>query len=86
MIGWFSVRGFKKTIKPLDEIAKELGVEAILSGSIQKQGTRTRVIAELTEIDTKKRLWGDDFEYDSKDILLYNLKLLHKLLMRLKPL
>jgi len=68
VIGWFSVRGFRNTTKTLNDIAKELGVAAILSGSIQKDGNKTRIVAELIEVGTNKRLWGDDFEYDSKEI------------------
>ncbi len=39
---------------PLNEIANELNVAAILSGTIQKQGNKTRIIAELIEVVTKK--------------------------------
>ncbi len=69
VIGWFSVKGFKKTIKPLNEIAKELSVAAILSGSVQNQGDKTRIIVELIEVNTNNLLWRKDFEYDSKDLL-----------------
>ena len=69
VIGWFSVRGFKQTTKSLNEIAKELDVAAIFSGTIQKRGDTTRIIVELIEGSTSKRLWGDDFEYANKDIL-----------------
>ena len=69
VIGWFSVRGFKKTTKTLKQVADELGVVAILSGSIARHADKIHIVAELTEVNTKRRLWGDDFEYDSKDIL-----------------
>ena len=69
VIGWFSVRSFKKTTKSLKEIAAELGVTAILSGSIQKREGKTRIIAELIEVRSNKRLWGDDFEYEAKELL-----------------
>ena len=69
VIGWFSVRAFKKTTKTLNEIAKELGVAAIISGSIQKNADKMHVIAELTEVNTKKLLWNYDSVYSSKDLL-----------------
>jgi adenylate cyclase len=69
VIGWFSVRGFKKTTKTLKQIADELGVAAILTGTIQKQDSKTHIISELIEVSTNKRLWGDDFVYEDKDIL-----------------
>ncbi len=49
-------------------LRKRLGVAAILSGSMQKDGNKTRIVAELIEVSTNKRLWGDDFEYESNDI------------------
>ncbi len=69
VIGWFSVRKFKKTKETLKEVADELGVAAVLSGSLEQHADKIHIIAELTEVNTNRRLWGDDFEYDSKDIL-----------------
>jgi adenylate cyclase len=69
VIGWFSVRSFKKTKKSLKQIADELGVAAILSGTIEKHEGKVHIIAELVEVNTNKRLWGDELDYDSKDIL-----------------
>ena len=68
VIGWFSVRGFKRTTRTLNDIAKDLDVAAILSGSMQKDGNKTHIVAELIEVGTNKRLWGDDFEYESNEI------------------
>jgi TolB-like protein/class 3 adenylate cyclase/Tfp pilus assembly protein PilF len=84
VIGWFSVRVFKKTPKTLNEIAKELGVTAILSGTIRKQGDKTRIITELIEVNTNNRLWGADFEYDSKDILSIQSKISGQIVNALK--
>src|SRR4029077_10233350 len=52
VIGWFSVRSFKKTTKTLKQIADELGVAAVLSGTVQKQEGRIHIIAELIEVST----------------------------------
>jgi adenylate cyclase len=68
VIGWVSVRSFKRTTKTIKEIANELGVAAMLTGTFQKQDNKIRVIAELTEAETGKRLWGEDFEYKTTDI------------------
>lgn len=84
VIGWFSVKGFKKTTKSLDEIADELGVAAILSGTFETEGKRTRISVELIEASTKKRLWGDDFEYDSTDILTIQSKVAGQIVNALK--
>jgi adenylate cyclase len=69
VIAWFSVKGFKKTTKSAKEIADELGVAAILTGTIQKVEGKIHIIAELIEVNTNKILWTEDYNYDSKDIL-----------------
>ena len=70
VIGWFSVKSFKKTTKTLLEISNELGgVAAILTGSIQTEANKIRVTWELNEISTNKRLSGDDFKYEDKNII-----------------
>ncbi|HEX3768769.1 MAG TPA: hypothetical protein VHT72_10350, partial [Puia sp.] len=84
VIGWFSVRSFKKTKKTLKEIADELGVAAILSGTMERHSDRIHIIAELIEVNSNKRLWGDDFEYDTKDILSIQSKVAGEIVKALK--
>ena len=84
VIGWFSVRSFKKTTKSLKQIADELGVVAILSGTIQKHEGKVHINAELIEVSTNKRLWGDDFEYQSKDILSIQTEIAEEIVAALK--
>ena len=69
VIAWFSVKSFKKTTKSIKEIADELGVAAILTGTIQKVEGKIHIIAELIDVNTNKRLWGEDYNYNTKDIL-----------------
>ncbi|HET6999834.1 MAG TPA: tetratricopeptide repeat protein, partial [Puia sp.] len=75
VIGWISVRSFKKTSKTLKEIADELDVAAILSGTIEKEDQKTRIRAELIEVGTNKLLWVDKFEYSGNDFLSIQSKL-----------
>ena len=84
VIGWFSVRKFKKTNETLKQVADELGVAAVLSGSMEQHADKIHIIAELTEVNTNKRLWGDDFEYDSKDILSIQSKVVAEIVNALK--
>ena len=84
VIGWFSVRSFKKTTKTLKQIADELGVAAVLSGTIQEHEGKMHIIAELIEISTNKRLWGDNFDYEGKDILSIQSEVAGKIVSALK--
>jgi adenylate cyclase len=84
VIGWFSVRSFKKSPKTLKQIADELDVAAILSGSMQRHEGKIHIIAELIEVNSNKRIWGDDFEYDSRDILSIQSKVAGEIVTALK--
>ena len=59
---------YKKTTKKIMEIAQELGVAAILAGSVRKAGPRVRIVAHLVDPKTEKHLWGDTFDRQLTDI------------------
>jgi adenylate cyclase len=50
------------------EIGKELGVRYVLEGSVQRDGTRVRVNAQLIDAQSGAHLWADRFEEDASDL------------------
>jgi serine/threonine protein kinase len=64
-----SVMRLKKTDKSLPEIAKQLGVEGIVEGSVTRGGGRVRVTAQLIQASTDQHLWADSFDRDAADVL-----------------
>jgi adenylate cyclase len=50
------------------EIGKELGVRYVLEGSVQRDGTRVRVNAQLIDTASGAHLWADRFEEDASDL------------------
>jgi TolB-like protein/tetratricopeptide (TPR) repeat protein len=64
-----SVMQFKDTKKPLPEIARALGVDGILEGSVQRSGGRVRVTAQLVRADSDTHLWAETYERDTRDVL-----------------
>jgi serine/threonine-protein kinase len=64
-----SVMRFKGTTTPLPEIAAELGVDAVVEGSVVRSGDRVRVTALLIEAKTDRHLWAESYERDVTDIL-----------------
>jgi adenylate cyclase len=50
------------------EIGKELGVRYVLEGSVQRDGTRVRVNAQLIDAEAGAHLWADRFEEDVADL------------------
>jgi TolB-like protein len=54
---------------PLPEIAKVLGVDAIVQGSVQRSGDRVRIDVRLIDGRTDAHLWARDYEQEVTDIL-----------------
>ncbi len=64
-----SIMQFKGTKEPLPEIAKQLGVEAFIVGSVQSSGSRVRITAQLVDPPTGQQLWTRAYERDLTDVL-----------------
>jgi serine/threonine-protein kinase len=64
-----SAMRFKGVRRPLPEIARELGVDAVVEGSVLRAGNRVRITAQLIEAATDKHLWAERYERDMADVL-----------------
>jgi serine/threonine protein kinase/tetratricopeptide (TPR) repeat protein len=64
-----SVMRFKNSKEALRTIAKTLGVDAIVEGSVQRVGNRVRITAQLIEASTDQHLWAKSYERDFNDVL-----------------
>lgn len=64
-----SVMRFKGTRLSLPEIARMLGVDAVVEGSVIRQGSRIRVHAQLIRGATDEHLWADEYDGELGDVL-----------------
>jgi eukaryotic-like serine/threonine-protein kinase len=64
-----SVMRYKGTTKTIPEIGRELGVDAIVEGSVQRVGGRVRITARLIRASTDTHLWASEYERDAADVL-----------------
>jgi len=64
-----SVMRYKGTKKSLREIGRELGVDAIVEGTIQHSGNRVGINAQLIQVATDMHLWADSYDEDASHIL-----------------
>jgi TolB-like protein/DNA-binding winged helix-turn-helix (wHTH) protein len=60
---------YKGTKKTLPEIARELHIEAVVEGSVQRVGDHVRVAAELLYGPNDRPLWAQSYERDLRDTL-----------------
>jgi eukaryotic-like serine/threonine-protein kinase len=64
-----SVMRYKATRKPIPEIARELGADGIVEGSVMRAGERVRITAQLIQAATNRHLWAHVYERDMRDVL-----------------
>ena len=64
-----SVMRYKRSQKSLPEIAKELNVDAVMEGSIERSGNNVRINAQLIQAATDQHLWAESYERDLHDVL-----------------
>jgi eukaryotic-like serine/threonine-protein kinase len=64
-----SAMRYKGTTKTMSQIGRELGVDAIVEGSVQRVGGRVRITAQLIRAATDKHLWAREYERDAADVL-----------------
>jgi TolB-like protein len=60
---------YKGTKKSIPEIAREVGVDAIVEGSVVVSGSRVSIKVQLIEAARDKRLWSNSYERESADII-----------------
>jgi TolB-like protein/Flp pilus assembly protein TadD len=59
---------FKNTTEDLREVARKLGVDNVLEGSVRKSGNRIRATAQLVKADDGFHLWSQTFDYEIDDV------------------
>ncbi len=60
---------YKDTEKRLPEIAAELGVDAVIEGSIQPAGDEVRFTMQMIDGRTDRHLWARSYHRELGDIL-----------------
>jgi TolB-like protein/Flp pilus assembly protein TadD len=69
VISHTSVMRFKDPQLSAPEIGKRLGVDAIVEGSVTREGTRIRVTAQLIRAASDTHFWSETYDREFKDSL-----------------
>ncbi len=59
---------FKGKDIDLKKVAKQLGVNHILEGSVRKSGTKVRITAQLIETSSDRHLWSETYDRELTDV------------------
>src|ERR1700692_3221033 len=63
-----SVMQYRRVHRPLREIARELGVDGILEGSVVRSGSRVHITAQLIHAASDTHVWAERFDRDLSDL------------------
>ena len=64
-----SIMGFSDTKLSVPEIAKNLKVDAVVEGSVIRDGNRIRVHAQLIRAATDEHFWSEEYDRQVEDVL-----------------
>jgi serine/threonine-protein kinase len=63
-----SVLPYKNSRQPLSEIARELGVGTVVTGTVRRSGWRIRIVARVVDAHDEGHLWSDTYDRDMEDV------------------
>jgi TolB-like protein/tetratricopeptide (TPR) repeat protein len=63
-----SAFAFKSKDISIPEIARQLGVDHVLEGSVRMAGDRVRITTQLIEVETDSHLWSESYDRELSDI------------------
>jgi len=64
-----SVMRYKGARKPLPQIARELRVDGVIEGTVQRSNGQVRITVQLIHAATDTHLWAGSYERDFRDVL-----------------
>lgn len=64
-----SASHYRDGSKTAPQIGKELGVDALVEGSVERVGDRVRIRAQLIDCATDRHLWAQSYDRDMRDVL-----------------
>jgi len=65
---WSSTRQFKGQDYDIREIGARLRVEAVLEGSVRKEGEHLRIAAQLVDVSSGCGIWSETYDREMRDI------------------
>jgi TolB-like protein/DNA-binding winged helix-turn-helix (wHTH) protein/Flp pilus assembly protein TadD len=68
VISHTSVERYKNTSSPLREVAQQLGVDAVVEGTVMRSADKVRITAQLIDARSDQHLWAESYERDLRDV------------------
>jgi TolB-like protein/DNA-binding winged helix-turn-helix (wHTH) protein/Flp pilus assembly protein TadD len=74
-----SVMHYKDSREPLQQIARELGVQYVLEGSVRRDAGKIRIAAQLIQMRDQTHLWSHQYDRETKDLLVVQSEIAHEI-------
>ena len=68
---------YKGTQKTIPQIAHELSVDAVVEGSVEREGSQVRIVAQLIDARSDQHLWAHTYDRDMTDTLQLQSEVAH---------
>jgi TolB-like protein/DNA-binding winged helix-turn-helix (wHTH) protein len=65
-----SAMHYKGASKTAPEIGRELGVDTLIEGTVQRVGDRVRIRVQLIDSASDRHLWARSYDHELKDVLV----------------
>jgi TolB-like protein/DNA-binding winged helix-turn-helix (wHTH) protein/Tfp pilus assembly protein PilF len=72
-----SIMQFKKSVRSLPEIGRQLNVDALVEGTVRRSGDRVRITVRLVSTSPEHLIWQKAYEGDLRDVLMLQSDVAH---------
>jgi TolB-like protein/DNA-binding winged helix-turn-helix (wHTH) protein len=79
VISGTTVTHYKHAEKTTPEIAKELGVDALVEGSVVRSGNRLLLTVQLIQTSNDRHIWANSYDRELKDVISLEGELSHEI-------
>lgn len=69
VIGRASVMQYRHSQKPLQQIARDLGIQYVLEGSVRRDSEKVRITAQLIQVSDQKTVWSRQYDRELTTLL-----------------
>jgi TolB-like protein/Tfp pilus assembly protein PilF len=66
---------YKGAPKPLPQVARELGIDAVLTGAVRRENGRVRISVQLIQVPIERHLWTYETELALQDVMVLQAEL-----------
>lgn len=85
VISHTSVVQYKGTRKSLPQIARELNVDGVVEGAVQRSGDKVGITVQLLQAQSDRHLWAKYYERPLGDVLDLQREITHAIVDEIKP-